>query len=221
MKKDKISSGSRLLDIFLEGGLDKGSVTTVYGPPATGKTCICMLCAIDVAKSKKVIYVDTESNFSFERLKQMSNDYERILKHILIYKPKNFYQQKEFFEKLVVNGGIGIVIVDTISKHYRLALAKSFDKQKMGRVFNYQLNLLLTVARQKNICILLTSQVYDDFKTKNKISVVGGNWIRNRSDCLIELQITPFGNRKAILVKHPSIIKQKIISFKITQKGIE
>jgi len=40
------------------------------------------------------------------------------------------------------------------------------------------------------------------------------------SKCLIELQITPSGNRRAIIRKHRAIKEEKDITFKIVEGGI-
>ena len=81
---EKITTGSKILDLILEGGYEKDIVTTIYGPAGSGKTVLCILCGVNVAKSgKKVIYVDSEGGFSVDRLKQicfhMHQDYKKSL----------------------------------------------------------------------------------------------------------------------------------------------
>ena len=57
---DKIPTGSRILDQMLDGGYEKDIITTIYGPAGSGKTNLCILCAINMARSrKKGIYIDT------------------------------------------------------------------------------------------------------------------------------------------------------------------
>ena len=78
---EKISTGSEYLNKFLNSGYEKGRISVIFGPAATGKTTLCMLAALATAKSgKKILFIDTENGFSVERLKQMSKDYEKILK---------------------------------------------------------------------------------------------------------------------------------------------
>src|SRR3989344_7815331 len=81
---NKIPTGSKILDSMLDGGYEKDTVTTVYGPAGSGKTLLCILCSIGVARlGKKVVYVDCEGGFSLERLHQISSsinqDYTKIL----------------------------------------------------------------------------------------------------------------------------------------------
>ena len=50
--------------------------------------------------------------------------------------------------------------------------------------------------------------------------MVGGDILKYGSKGLIELQITPSGNRRAILRKHRSIAEEKEIVFRIVEGGI-
>src|SRR3989338_9534676 len=103
--QNNISTCSKILDEMLNGGYEKDIITTIYGPAGAGKTVLCILCAINVARSgKKVVYVDSEGGFSLERLRQISShisqDYKKILDNMVFLKPTSFAEQKKSFEKL-------------------------------------------------------------------------------------------------------------------------
>lgn len=226
-ENSRIPTGSKILDIMLDGGYENDVITTIYGPAGSGKTVLCLLCAINVARSgKKVVYVDSEGGFSLERLKQVashiSQDYKKILDKIIFLKPTSFAEQKKSFEKLkdIVNDKIGLIIVDTIAMLYRLELGKSEDVQAVNRELGKQISYLTEIARKKNIPVLITNQVYTDFDDKGKVNIVGGDILKYGSKCLIELQITPNGNRRLILKKHRSIAPEKELIFKIVEGGI-
>ena len=79
----KVPTGSDVLDSLLEGGYETDVITTIYGPAGSGKTVLCLLCSIYVAKSgKKVVYVDSEGGFSLERFRQIclsiNQEYKKI-----------------------------------------------------------------------------------------------------------------------------------------------
>jgi len=222
-----IPTGSKILDAMLEGGYEKDVITTVYGPAGSGKTVLCLLCTISVARSgKKVIYVDCEGGFSIERLKQVcshiSQDYRKILDNIIFLKPTSFEEQKKSFEKLkgIVTDKIGLIVVDTIAMLYRLELGKSEDVRDVNRELGRQIAYLTEIARKSNIPVLITNQVYTDFDEKDKVNIVGGDILKYGSKCLIELQITPDNNRRLILRKHRHIQEHKEILFKIVEGGI-
>jgi DNA repair protein RadB len=219
----KLSAGSHILDKLLEGGYEKDIITTIYGPAGSGKTLLCLLSLLKIAESgKKIIYIDTEGGFSIERLKQLSANYKEILENIIFLRPTSFKGQKKAFEKLkeITNGRIGMIIIDTIAMLYRLELGKSDDIYEVNRELGRQLSCLSEIARKKRIPILITNQVYADFDDKDKVNIVGGDLLKYSSKCLIELQITPSGNRRAVLKKHRSISAEKEAVFKIVEKGI-
>ncbi len=220
----KIPSGSKILDKLLNGGYEKDIITTVYGPAGSGKTVLCMLCTINMARTKKkIIYIDTENNFSIERLKQIAKyDYNKILNYLIFLKPTSFEEQRKAFDKLkdTVDNKVGLIIVDTIAMLYRLELGKNEKVYEVNRELGRQISYLNEIARKKNIPILLTNQVYADFEDKTKVNIVGGDLLKYSSKCLIELQITPAGNRKLIVRKHRSLESERDITFKIVEGGI-
>ena len=227
MEDSKLPTGSKVLDEMLKGGYEKDIITTVYGPAGSGKTVLCILCAINVARgNKKVVYVDCEGGFSPERLKQIcshiNQDYKKMLDNIIFLKPTSFAEQKKSFEKLksVVNDKIGLIIVDTIAMLYRLELGKNEDIHEINIELSKQISYLTEIARKKNIPVLIANQVYADFDSKDKVNIVGGDILKYGSKCLIELQITPNGNRRLILKKHRSLEPEKEFIFKIVEGGI-
>jgi DNA repair protein RadB len=221
---DKIPSGSKILDRMLNGGYEKDIITTIYGPAGSGKTVLCMLCAINAVRNKKkVIYVDTENNFSVERLKQIAKyDYNKVLGGMIFLRPLSFEEQKKSFDKLrdIVDNKVGLIVVDTIAMLYRLELGKSSEVYMVNRELGRQIAYLNEIARKKHIPVLITNQVYADFENKDQVKMVGGDLLKYSSKCLLELQATPAGNRKVILRKHRSIPEEKEITFKIVEGGV-
>jgi len=68
----RISTGTEVLDLLLEGGYENDAITTIYGPAGAGKTNLALIAAVSMAqKGKKVVYIDTEGGFSAARLKQV------------------------------------------------------------------------------------------------------------------------------------------------------
>lgn len=220
----KISAGSHILDNLLDGGYESDIINTIYGPAGSGKTLLCLLALIKVVeKGKKVIFIDTEGGFSVERMKQLTDNYEKILENVLFLSPTTFEEQKKEFEKLknIVNDKIGLIIVDTVSMLYRLELGKNEDVYEVNKALGQQLGYLNEIARKQNIPILIANQVYADFTNKDNVNIVGGDLLKYGSKCMIELKNAHSGNRKVILRKHRSIVSEKNAVFKIVEKGIE
>jgi DNA repair protein RadB len=217
----KVSTGTAVMDWLLEGGYDKSVITTIYGPAGSGKSNLCLLCIANSVKGHKVIFIDTEGNFSTTRFKQLCPDYKKALERIIFLKPTNFKEQKASIAKLktLLKQDIGIIFVDSISSLYRAAL-QGDDNRGLNNTMATQVHDLLEIARKKDIPVIMTAQVYADFEEKGKVNLAGGAIIRNMSKCLIELQ-TSGPNRIAIIRKHRSIEEGKKIMFRIIDEGIK
>ncbi len=226
----KLSTGTVILDSLLDGGLEYDVISTVYGPAGSGKSCFCMLCCITVARAgKKVLYVDTEGGFSVERFKQLApDDYEKLMQNIVFFKPVSFEEQKKAFVKLknTISSGesgesrLGLIVVDTISMLYRLAIGEAKQIPDVNREMGLQISYLAEIARKKKVPVLLTNQVYADFEDRNRVNLVGGDILKYGSKCLIELKKLHKGRRVAIVRKHRSIPEEKEAMFDLVQNGI-
>ena len=73
-----VSSGAKILDEFLEGGYPINCITSIYGPAGSGRTLLSAICAINIAKDKKVVYIDADKKFSISRLVQINHDKDKI-----------------------------------------------------------------------------------------------------------------------------------------------
>lgn len=238
VKIERISAGSFDLNKWLCGGYEKGVITMIAGPPASGKTNFSLLAGCSMAKrDKKVIFIDTEGGFSVERVQQIAGDEnsEKILKNILILNPVNFDEQKKIFSNLlnqVKKENIGALVIDGMAMLYRLELGdavKSKDDKKVrdiNREVAKQMRILAEISRKQNLPIIITNQVYNGFLSeedwkkgiKPEVNIVGGDLFKYWSKTIIELKNSG-GRRKAILLKHRSLpIKE--MSFEIQDKGI-
>lgn len=70
-----ISTGSNELDTLLQGGIETGSITEVFGEFRTGKTMLCHTLCVACQKpldqggaEGRAIYVDTEGTFRAQKL---------------------------------------------------------------------------------------------------------------------------------------------------------
>tara|TARA_Y100000310_G_C20640848_1_gene793803 strand:- start:195 stop:863 length:669 start_codon:yes stop_codon:yes gene_type:complete len=217
----KISTGAAFLDNFLKGGYDQDIITTIYGPSGSGKTNLCLLAAVNVASSgKKVIVIDTEGGIAVERIRQISGS--DVLGNVVFFNPLNFAEQKEIFATLkdMIFDNIGLIVVDSISMLYRLELGQSDDVFDVNSALGKQIACLVEIARRRKIPVLITNQVYADFKNKDKVKMVGGDLLKYGSKCLIEL-INLNSCRGLVLRKHRHLPESLECRFRIVQKGIE
>lgn len=205
----------------LSDGFPEKTITQVYGDFATGKTTLCLqLCSQSFKIGKKSIYVDTEGSFSPERLLQINPEMD--LKKILVFEPYSFEDQCEVLEKLeeTVDDEIGCIIVDSMVSLYRLKGGTYDEKRDLNRLLGKQLLNLSKIARNYNIPVVITNQIYEDFD--NGITPLGGSVLRYWSKIIIKLEKIPekIGQRKATLVKHKYKKEGDFCEFLLTDAGI-
>lgn len=205
----------------LSDGFPEKTITQVYGDFATGKTTLCLqLCSQSFKIGKKSIYVDTEGSFSPERLLQINPEMD--LKKILIFEPYSFEDQCEVLEKLEekVDDEIGCIVVDSMVSLYRLKGGTYDEKRDLNRLLGKQLLNLSKIARNYNIPVVITNQIYEDFD--NGITPLGGSVLRYWSKIIIKLEKIPekIGQRKATLVKHKYKKEGDFCEFLLTDEGI-
>jgi DNA repair protein RadB len=233
---EKIMTGSHDLNNFLDGGYEKGIITLLYGPPGSGKSNIVMLAgAYHASQEKKIIFIDSEGSFSVERIAQMArHSYQQILSHMVILKATNFAEQKKIFHNLsneIKSKNIGMIIVDSITMLYRLALADARKKgfkelQEVNAELAREMRILHELARKNTISVLITGQVYSEFLSEEEwlagkeagVNVVGGDILKYWSKCILELQ-KKNGARTMIIKKHRSM-PEKSFNFEIINEGI-
>jgi DNA repair protein RadB len=220
---DLLSSGSKELDRLLDGGYEKDTVTTIFGPAGAGKTVLCLLACVHVPPDKKIIYIDSDGGFSVERLKQMTPQYNDVLKQMVFLNPVNFDEQKRVFERLkkLVTDQVCLIVFDSVAHLYRLEVGKTKNAFDVNKELGVQISFLVEIARKKKIPILLTNQVYTDFEDREKVFMVGGDVIKYGSKCLLEVMRNEDGTRKLVVRKHRSIPDGKSLTFRIVNDGIE
>ena len=237
MSDEKISAGSFDLNTWLHGGYERGVITMIAGPPASGKTNFVLLAACSQAKKgNKVIFIDTEGGFSVERVKQIvGENYKDILQNIFLLNPTSFEEQKKIFLRLlerVKKENIGLIVVDGMAMLYRLELGDAlklkddYKVKEVNREVAKQMRILAEISRKEQIPIIITNQVYHGFLSeedwkkgiKPEVNIVGGDLFKYWSKTIIELKNVD-GKRKAVLLKHRSM-PLKELSFEIKNSGI-
>lgn len=222
----KIPSGSSLDDL-LAGGFEKGTVTQIYGPPSSGKSNIALSLAVNVAKNnRKVVYIDTEGGISIDRIKQISGHYfENVANNIIVFEPTNFIEQTENLRSIDMwlrkhHDKVDLIVLDSAVALYRVDDMKSY---KLSKELRKQIQLLSNIARNYDIAVLITNQIYNAFDDEghNEIKPVGGDILEYISKVIIRLERgDEISQRTATLMRHRSIGEGRQVTFSITSAGI-
>ncbi|MCX6650599.1 MAG: DNA repair and recombination protein RadB [Methanomassiliicoccales archaeon] len=211
------------LDEMLDGGVESGCLTLLYGEAGTGKTNLCLTLARNLAlQGKKTVFVDSEG-ISLQRLKQMSGEeQEKVLKEVLVSEVHSLDDQDRMITQAIKlvegNSEVGLMVVDSITMFYRLA---SKDEERAERrVLSGQSAKLLTLARRRNVPVVVTSQVYTDVET-GTFEALGGNVLHHNAKTIIRLDRVAPGKRRAVLMKHRHLAEGRNAVFYLTDNGIE
>ncbi|MDD4878723.1 MAG: AAA family ATPase [Candidatus Nanoarchaeia archaeon] len=185
------------------------AISCIYGKPATGKTTLCLMAAAN--EKGKVVFIETENSFSADRMQQIAG---KIGDNLVLMQAKSFEEQCRAVESLLeLKGKISLVIVDSLTAHYRKELQ---EKNDVNPMFSRQLSMLKELA-SSNIPVLVTSQVYAT--KEGDISPVGSNMLKNWCNNVIKLHDD--GRDRKMLIEKSAKGSNEGIYFEITNEGIK
>lgn len=216
-----ISTGCDPIDDLLDGGFERGAVTQIYGPPASGKTNLVLSTVIDVARDGDVsLLIDTEG-FSGDRLAQIAGeDIDRVADRIVVSEATDFEAQHEAVrdaEELA--GQVEAIALDSATGFYRLE-RDADDEGEALRAVTRQITHLLGLARKHDLAVVITNQVYSD-PDGDRPRPLGGHTLEHWSSAVVRLERFRGGNRRATLEKHRSSETGASARFQITDSGLD
>ena len=217
-----ISTGCDALDSLLGGGLERGTITQVYGPPASGKTNVALSAAVEIAAAgDRALYIDTEG-LSIDRFGQLADarDADGLADRIVVSEAYDFDEQRE----AVADAGefaeqVELIVLDSATGFYRLERTETEEGEALRAVAR-QLTSLLALARRHGLAVVATNQVYTDPES-DRARPLGGHTLAHWTGVVLRLERFRGGNRRATLEKHRSLAAGDAATFRITESGLE
>jgi len=216
-----ISTGCDALDSLLGGGLERGTITQVYGPPASGKTNVALSAAVEVAAAgDRALYIDTEG-LSIDRFGQLADarDADGLADRIVVSEAYDFDEQRE----AVADAGefaeqVELIVLDSATGFYRLERTETEEGEALRAVAR-QLTSLLALARRHGLAVVATNQVYTDPES-DRARPLGGHTLAHWTGVVLRLERFRGGNRRATLEKHHARETGESARFEITGTGL-
>ncbi|CAK6431974.1 unnamed protein product [Pipistrellus nathusii] len=170
------------LDEALHGGVACGSLSEITGPPGCGKTQFCIMMSVLATLpinmgglEGAVVYIDTESAFSAERLIEIAESrfpryFDTEEKLLLTSSKIHLYrelscdevqQRIESLEEEIISKGVKLVIIDSVASVVR----KEFDTQlqdnmrERNKFLAREAASLKYLAEEFSIPVILTNQI--------------------------------------------------------------
>jgi len=169
----QISTGSKAFDALLDGGVETGSITELFGEFRTGKTqlChqLCVTCQLPFDQGGgegKALFVDTEGTFRPERCKAIAERYDLnpddVLDNIACARAFNSEHQAKLITdaaKMMTESRFALVVVDSATALFRTDYTGRAELADRQQTLNLFLRQLAKLSEEFGVAVVITNQV--------------------------------------------------------------
>lgn len=169
----QVTTGSKELDKLLQGGIETGSITEIFGEFRTGKTqlChqLCVTCQLPVdcgGAEGKSMYIDTEGTFRPERLLAVAERYglngQEVLDNVAYARGYNTDHQTQLLihaAAMMAESRYALLIVDSATALYRTDYSGRGELSARQMHMARFLRTLLRLADEFGVAVVITNQV--------------------------------------------------------------
>jgi len=232
-KVKKIGTGCSNFDDVLGGGFESSTVTEVYGRTAAGKTQLSHLLVVRALledKDNKAIYIDSESTFRADRIKDFAEanglDSDEVMDRIVIARSYNTDHQlllvDELESILQKDNTFRILVVDSLTSHFRADFSGRGELAPRQQKLNKHLHQLLKLADLYNLVVVVTNQVQSDPGQfyGNPEKPIGGNILSHSVTSILYVRPAAKGTWSVKLVDSPNLPVADA-NYTITKDGFE
>ena len=232
-----LTTGSMELDKLLEGGIETGSITEVFGEFRTGKTqlchTLCVTCQMSITEGGgegKAIYIDTEGSFRPQRLQEIATrfnmDPEVTLENVAYARAHNSEHQLELLKTaaaIMSQDRYALLVVDSATALYRTDYVGRGELSERQMQMAQFLRQLTRLAEEFGVAVFITNQVVanpDGMSfAKDSTKPIGGNIIAHASTTRLRLRKGRGENRICTVYDSPTL-PEADAQFAIGSKGI-
>lgn len=218
-----LTTGSTELDKLLEGGIETGSLTEVFGEFRTGKTqlchTLCVTCQMPVSEGGaegKAIYIDTEGTFRPQRLQAIAErfgmDPAVALENVAYARAHNSEHQSELLKMaaaIMSQDRYALIVVDSATALYRTDYSGRGELSERQMQLAQFLRQLTRLAEEFGVAVFMTNQVVADpgamSFAKDSTKPIGGNIVAHASTTRLRLRKGRGENRICTIFDSPTL----------------
>jgi DNA repair protein RAD51 len=218
-----LTTGSIELDKLLEGGVETGSITEVFGEFRTGKTqlahtlCVtCQMAVNDGGAEGKAIYIDTEGTFRPQRLQAIAErfglDPAMALENVAYARAHNSEHQMELLKlaaAIMSQDRYALLVVDSATALFRTDYSGRGELSARQMELAQFLRQLSRLAEEFGVAVFITNQVVanpDGMSfAKDSTKPIGGNIIAHASTTRLRLRKGRGENRICTVFDSPTL----------------
>ncbi len=231
----KLTTCSKAFDELLGGGLETQAITECFGEFGSGKSQLAHQLAVNVTRGEDeggldgdTVWIDTESTFRPERVRQMAEalelDPEAILKRIHVARAFNSHHQMLLMEKaneMTKDYPVRLVVIDSLTAHFRAEYIGRGVLAERQQLLNKHIHELMRFGDVHNAAIYVTNQVAakPDAFFGDPTRPIGGHIVGHSATFRIYLRKSKGGKRIARLIDSPSLPEAEAV-FTVSEEGI-
>jgi DNA repair protein RAD51 len=232
-----LTTGSVEIDKLLEGGVETGSITEVFGEFRTGKTqlchTLCVTCQMAINEGGaegKAIYIDTEGSFRPERLRAIAErfglDPAVALENVACARAHNSEHQMELLKvaaAIMAQDRYALLVVDSATALFRTDYTGRGELSERQMQMGQFLRQLTRLAEEFGVAVFITNQVVanpDGMSfAKDSTKPIGGNIIAHASTTRLRLRKGRGENRIMSVYDSPSL-PEADCQFALSNAGV-
>ncbi len=231
----KLTTCSKAFDELLGGGLETQAITECFGEFGSGKSQLAHQLAVNVTRGEDeggldgdTVWIDTESTFRPERVRQMAEaldlDPEAILKRIHVARAFNSHHQMLLMEKaneMTKDYPVRLVVIDSLTAHFRAEYIGRGVLAERQQLLNKHIHELMRFGDVHNAAIYVTNQVAakPDAFFGDPTRPIGGHIVGHSATFRIYLRKSKGGKRIARLIDSPNLPEAEAV-FTVSEDGI-
>ena len=233
-----LTTGSKNLAELLQGGMETGSITELYGEFRTGKSQLCHTLCVTAqlpcdqgGGEGKALYIDTEGCFRPEKLKKIAERFgmnpDDVLDNVAFARAYNSEHQMELLKHasaMMAESRYALMVVDSATALFRTDFTGRGELAERQQKLAQFLRQCTMLASTYGVAVVITNQVTADpggaaMFVKDNNKPIGGNIVAHASTTRLKLRKGRGDNRICKVIDSPMIAESEA-EFCLLEGGV-